>query len=395
MSASRQISTARLSALLFAVVVLLGLAAYSIGLRLSLPPDQESDPPPLVLDRQFDEPALQADSSVAELLALAEKEIQSLLTRWPESPSSHHVKANRDFQIGKMQEAETSWKQALELDPLYPDALFGLANIAFEAGNYQEAINICEGLQRTNPGNPRVPLLLADAYLHEAKPELASLTLEQHIASEPASVKALEMLGSAYAKNQDHEQAMLCFRKALEFVPDSKDAHYGLGQALVRLGQREAAQVHLQKFRELAKAAGSSNSSEAKSFVERSRAAHIAAQTLVDAGLVYRKQGDATAFETNLIMALQLQPEVVVWLKELRDYYLQENQPAPAIPVLEELVKLEPDQLEHLLVLGGACAEVGRTDCAMQAFQSAIDMAPEDPRCNQAKSILRQLAAEQ
>ena len=83
--------------------------------------------------------------------------------------------------------------------------MLGLAIIALEAGEYQRTTELCEQCMLTNPGNPRIPLLLAESYLQDGQANKSILVLSKHIASQPTSVQALEMLGTAYLNLRDYE----------------------------------------------------------------------------------------------------------------------------------------------------------------------------------------------
>ncbi len=344
-----------------------------------------------LLDADYPEAKLYASASQEELIQLANAEVGSLLKRFPSTPAALNVQANRDFLLSDMVDAEKTWKAVLAIDPYNADALFGLANLAFQAGKYADAIALCEGLQRTNPGNPRVPLLLADAFLNSGKADLALLALEQHIMTEPTSVQALQMLGTAHLNCQNYSQAIEWFTAALKYAPDSKDAYYGLGQAYARLGDRAQAEQAMQRFSQLAEASGQSNALDAQAFEDREQAAHVAAQVYLDSALVYKSAGELLAAQDRILKALRLQPDVVAWLEELQRVLQLQGLRQPAIDVGQRLVLLLPQDAHHWLTLGGLYAELEQPEPAIEAFRKAIALAPEDPDCQAAKSIIEQL----
>lgn len=384
---SSRIRVAIFWSMIFLLVGLLG--AWWLTLAKTSPPRTVARTS--VLDEDFPEAEFYATASQVELLELADREVESLSVHFPKSAAATNVKANRDFLLSNTVAAEQIWKFTLGLDSRNPDALFGLANIAFQAGRYDEAIAICEGLQRTNPGNPRVPLLLADSFLNSGKAELAVLALEQHVISEPTSVQALNMLGTAHLNLRNYEKAIYCFSQVLENAPDSKDAYYGLGQSYIRQGNKDQAAKNIRRFEELAKASSQTNTQTAISFEDREQAAHVAAQVFLDSALVYKSVGDLPAAQTRILIALRLQPNVTAWLHELQRVFQLRGLKWEAIDVGERLTSLLPKNVEHWLTLGSLYAELGQPEPAIEAFRKAIKLAPDDPRCHAAESIILQL----
>ena len=344
-----------------------------------------------VLDVQFAEPEFSPKASANDLLKFADREIQQLLRDFPNSDEPHNVKANRDYLVSDTASAHTTWKKAAELNPKSYDARFGLAMLAFEGGRYEETIGLCDELMRLSPGNPRVPLLQADAFIHTARADRAILTLEQHLATEHASVQALEMLGNAYMHVKNFAQAIVCFEQALQFAPESKDSLYGLGRAYVLLGNREKAAGYISRFESQAKSTGEAHSEDAQAFKDRDHAAHVAAQVLADSALAYKRMGDLKTVEEKLLRANRLQPDVLQWLEELQRVLAARGRRHEAVDVGMRLVELAPKNVEHWLNLGQLCAETERHQQALEAYRKAIALAPDDQRCQQARSVIQRL----
>ncbi|GAB5404391.1 MAG: hypothetical protein Aurels2KO_26220 [Aureliella sp.] len=346
-----------------------------------------------VLEAPIDEDEFKPDASATELLDLADRTVLDLIEQFPESPRAHNVKANRDYLVSDTESAKASWTRAAELDPTSSDALFGLAMIAFEENRYEESIEVCEVLDRIDSDNPRVPLLLADAFLHNGQADEAALTLEQHISTEQASVQALEMLGNAYLNKQDYSPAVAAFQRAIEYSPDSKDAHYGLAQAYARSGDRDNAKIYMDRFQQIAKALGDEHSEDAKDFEDRDYAAHVAAQAYVDSANVFREQELIDKACDYLLRAQRLQPDVIPWLTELQELLYKAQRYEDAIDVGQRLVQLQPENVDQWINLGLLNAELQRSSESIEAYRRAVAIAPDDPRCVEAKKIIERLEA--
>ena len=344
-----------------------------------------------VLDIEIEGREFSSNATADELLALADRQSHKILDAYPNLAAAYNVKANRSYLTGDLEVAKATWSRALELDPQSTDAMLGLAIIALEAGEYQRTMELCEQCMFTNPGNPRIPLLLAESYLQDGQADKSILVLSQHIASEPASVQALEMLGTAYLNRRDYENAITQFKRVLAFSPNSKDSFYGLAQASSKLGRPEEAKKYMERFSEIAAIASSSNQKVAQTFQDRAFASHVAAQVYVDSAMIYRRFGDRKSEEESFLRAQKLQPNVITWLEELQQCFFATGKLREAADVAERLVQLDSKSVDYWLKLGQLYSDLEMADPAIEAFQKAVALAPDDDRCKRAEVVLRKL----
>ena len=347
-----------------------------------------------VLDIEIEGHEFSSNATADELLALADRQSQKILDAYPNLAAAHSVKANRNYLTGDLVLAKSAWSRAMELDPQSTDAMLGLAIIAFEAGEYQRTMDLCEQCMFVNPGNPRIPLLLAESYLQDGKSEKAILILSQHIASEPTSVQALELLGTAYLNMRDYENALAQFKRVLAFSPNSRDAFYGLAQASTKLGRSEEANKYMARFSEIAASASTTRQKDAQTFKDRAFASHVSAQVYVDSAMIYRRFGDGKSEEECFLRAQKLQPNVISWLEELQQCFVSNRKLREAADVAERLVQIDTKSVDYWLKLGQLYCELEMADSAIEAFQKAVVLAPNDDRCKQAETVLRKLKSQ-
>lgn len=96
--------------------------------------------------------------------------------------------------LGKTQEAQMHFDQALNLNPNYIDALFEQGKLCLEQKNFTKA---CEHLERASQLKPQYPdfqVAFAKACLHLGKMELARQALVTAIRIRPTYVEAQELL---------------------------------------------------------------------------------------------------------------------------------------------------------------------------------------------------------
>jgi tetratricopeptide (TPR) repeat protein len=203
-------------------------------------------------------------------------------------------------------------------------------------------------------------------------------------------VQAWELLGTAHFQEQDWEKAINCFHRALSYTPQSKDSLYGLGQAYTRLGDAEKGREYSKRFGELAKTSSQEHAGNAKAFQDRNYAAHVTALVYSDSARAVKLAGDLPLAQELLLRALKLEPDIVEWLEELQNVAKSRGDLVVAADVGRRLVRVAPKEANHWFNLGGLYSELDLAEKAIDAFQHAIELAPNDERCRRAQSIIDQ-----
>jgi tetratricopeptide (TPR) repeat protein len=127
------------------------------------------------------------------------------------------VEAGNDFmKRGQYDEAERSFRLALEAEPGSLEAVAGLGRIAVQRGRYSEAVPLLERATRVSS----------------------------------QTVSAFQALGDAYRATGDAERAAAAYRQAVALAPENLDSRLSLARALTEIGQySEAEDVCLRALR--------------------------------------------------------------------------------------------------------------------------------------------------
>ena len=378
----------RIIGLCLSLLILAGLVIATILIRPTqndLRANRKS-----VLEESFGGDEFREGASSEQVLVATQAAVDDLIARYPNDPDVHNVAARKAMQLGETDSAKRQFEIACEMSPHLPEALFGLGMLAYEADDYSRALGYFEDVSVASPGDPRVPLAIADSLLRLGKIRQCMLVLEQQIASEQTSVEAWVKLGQANLQNKKYERAIICFETALSFNADSKDAVYGMARSLAGKGDREKAKEFNDRFRMLAKEDRETNTENAKDFSDVSYARAICAQVYVDAHRVELRHGHSAKAEESLLKAVLLS-ENLEWLRELRELYRTNQKLNEATDVAERIVVLEPTSIDDLIALGGLLASLEQTDAAITSFRKAIEVDPNDERCIQAKKTLESL----
>jgi tetratricopeptide (TPR) repeat protein len=135
----------------------------------------------------------------------------------PDSPGAHTQLGNALSQAGRFEEAETSFRRAIDLDPNFAPAYRNLGFLCHRSLRIAEAISACRTAIDLRPD-------YGDAY---------------------------EGLGAALGAQGRFEEGVAAFRKAIELDPGLWLARSNLGTSLAYLGQLDEAVSQLRKSVEL------------------------------------------------------------------------------------------------------------------------------------------------
>lgn len=186
--------------------------------------------------------------------------------------------------------AEALYREALSLDPNHVDSLYLLGTLCAESGRFDEALT---QLQRAAAGAPSSPMIhnnLGSIHLLRGDLSRAAECYERALQLDPGLVEAQQNLGVVLRRLGRHGEAIVWLRRAMAARPgllearcnlagalldsgqggqarreleaalrldaDYPPAHEWMGRVCARLGEREQAIRHLQRFLELAGARG-------------------------------------------------------------------------------------------------------------------------------------------
>jgi len=152
--------------------------------------------------------------------------------------------------LKRYQEAQESFKKALELDSGSAEAHCGLGTVYSETDRLDEGETECRKAITVNPQVAAAHRVLASIlaqkkdYAGAADEYKESLKLEQDFS-------AWNNLGDARENMGDLAGAETSYRKAVAMVPGNAVAHFNLGSALAKLEKKDEAAVELRKALEL------------------------------------------------------------------------------------------------------------------------------------------------
>jgi tetratricopeptide (TPR) repeat protein len=163
---------------------------------------------------------------------------------------------------------------------------------------------------------------LANLYAELGRPEDAIRQYEEAIRIDKQFFPATANLAVLYNQSGKNEQAEQLLKEALAAEPELYELAYSLGLLLVEMQQYGEAVGYLEQA--------------SKGLPERPRIHY-------NLGLLYQRMQVESKAESELRAALALEPQSLDFQFGLADYYLKRGRFAEALPIVEDMVSMHPD----------------------------------------------------
>lgn len=318
-----------------------------------------------------------------EILA-GEGLIEEALTRFeqalaaaPENPEVIEAVGRALLNLDRLEEAEASFLDALELDPEWVAPRMGLAMVALRR---DEPFKIVHHLERTIEADPEYP----DAYVElgryygaMAEPALAKATFERWTARHPEDADMLINAGLTAFDAADYAQALDFFEKAAEAasVEEQKSgARTFRANTLDMLGRYDEA---VDAYEEVI--------AETPEWWE----AHA------NLGICHARNGQPARAEAAFRRGLEDCPGSPEIRDELAAHLLAERKDfQEALRLSEEAVALGRDEIRHLHTLGEVRLTVGDEAGAAEAYRAMLALDPENPEAHLEIGLLHEARGE-
>ncbi|HET9834322.1 MAG TPA: tetratricopeptide repeat protein [Vicinamibacterales bacterium] len=270
---------------------------------------------------------------------------------------------------GNLAVARREFDRALELNPANTEAR--QSRVMLDASkNPGAARTLVAGELEKSPNDPRLLRTMAAAYAAEGNVNEEEKTLRRLIDVDPRNLEAFGALAGLYMRTNRLDQARGSFESIIRQRPKDAVAHTMLGEILqVQQKHAEAQKVY-------------------EAVMGKPEDAPIAANNLA---WLYAENGGGTldrALELAQAAKRQLpnSPEVddtLGWI------YYKKNLGDLAVPPLEESVKRDPKNANHLYHLGLAYQKVGDIPKALNAFETALKLKPDFKEAAEKRSAIR------
>ena len=238
--------------------------------------------------------------------------------------ANHTNIGNVLLQSGRVEEAVTHYRKALQLNPENMEAHNNLGNALLQQGGVDGAILQFQTALQINSNSSDAHYNLGNALLRKGSVDEAILQFQTALQIKPGAADTHVNLGNALLQKARVDDAIAEFQKALQINADSSDAHYNLGNALLQKGRADEAISEYQKV-------------------------------------------------------LQIKPDYVEAHNNLSAALLQRGRVDEAISEYQKALQIKPDYADAEYNLAHALLQKGRVEEAIAGFQKALQIQPANP----------------
>ncbi len=159
--------------------------------------------------------------------------------------------AAKHYEAGKLAEAESAYRQVLDLDPGRTICLHRLGLIACQAGRIDVAIDLIGRALALDPEDVTLHNDLGVALYNEGRRDQAMMHWRRALDLRPDDPLAYGNLGVAWQNLGRFDQATEQYRRAVALKPEFAAGHSNLGVALMEMGRFEDAEGCFRRVLEL------------------------------------------------------------------------------------------------------------------------------------------------
>ncbi|MEX1233348.1 MAG: tetratricopeptide repeat protein, partial [Planctomycetaceae bacterium] len=167
----------------------------------------------------------------------AESEYRLALELNPRYAEVPYNLANVLLQQGRTESAFETFQSALKLEPRHVEANYNVGVLLMQRGGFGEAIRHFEISLQASPHRAEILSNLGTALLMAGKPAQAVSHLRRALDLKPDQIETQLSLAQALSASGQNDEALDQYRRTVELHPGSASAHYNFGICLER-GQR-------------------------------------------------------------------------------------------------------------------------------------------------------------
>lgn len=333
---------------------------------------EKNAPPAPVLTIDPDVPV---PDTAEPLIKEAKIVVDGLVATFPESPDALEVQARYEVWLGNSSKAFDIWKKCVKLDPRYVYAYVGLATVAAERAEHDQAVEYAKQALEVDPNNFQARVTLTQSLLQLGRAAEVPPVLEGFLKTDARS-QGFYLLGQAYSQIEQYEKAKDNYEAAIRLFPDYVEAYNGLAVAYEHLGQPDKAKPAMEKFQKLNAPEKSAARIRGSTVSDLKLMQEGAAAIYADAGSLFFTSGRKADAEKVWLRAAALDPHNVACRQSLAWLMRSTSRYGENIAWLNQLAAVDPKNPSYLIEVGRTYEKLKLLPAAEESFRKACSAAP-------------------
>jgi protein O-GlcNAc transferase len=264
--------------------------------------------------------------------------------------------AIQHHQAGRLKEAESIYRQILNVAPRDAESLHQLGLIAHQVGRNDIAVNLIVQATTHNPADSSAFSNLGKIFREMGLLDKAIAACHKAISLRPDNEAAHNNLGIALAENGQIQEGIVAYRQALMLRPDFVEASCNLAAALVGNDQLDEA---IALYRQVI--AGNPDYPYAH----------------YNLGSILHAKGELHEAEAAYRQAVALKPDYTEAFNNLSNTLRDMGKLQEAIAAHHQSIALQPDDPAYHCNLGNTLAKTGQLEEALKSYRQAITLQPD------------------
>ena len=281
---------------------------------------------------------------------------EHMLTVTPDAPTVRSMLGLELQSQGKLDQAISQYRQALQVKPNYVEAHNNLGIALQLQGKPDEALDHYRQAIQINPSSAESYYNMGITFRAQGRLDQAVNCYRQALQLKPNYVEAHNNLGNALQSRGRLDEAIKHFRQSLQIKPDSAEVHYNLGLAFKSQGELDDAIKHLRQALQL-----NPDLAEAHN----------------NLALVLTMTGQLDKALEHFRQALQIKPDFAEAHYNLGLVLKSQGELDDAIKHFRQALQVKRDLAEAHNNLGLALTMTGKLDEALEHFREAVRLKPD------------------
>jgi tetratricopeptide (TPR) repeat protein len=291
--------------------------------------------------------------------------------------------------LGKLDEAEGSYRESIRLDPRYLDAYVNLSLVLCQQNMPEAAKSKIQKAKDLGLLKDVKPDGIGDWYASIGCKDEALELYEQAIRSRPKDADLQYRLANLYWSFGLYESAVGAYEKAIAFDPSKAYIYNDLGLAQVELGLVDAAIDSYKAAIEKDAGFAAPHNNLALIYADRNeyeiammqynRAIDLDSSVAIfyrNKGILYRILGNPDLAVKPYEKAIRLEPKIGAYHFELAQLYCSMDKSCEAIREFENAIALEPEDVQIFNALGIQFQSLGEEKEAIDQYKKSLSIEP-------------------